>query len=432
MSEARAEPRGGRLSDWWLYAARGLVVALQALVFLLFAALMSPDEFGRFAFAIAAARMVAAVVSGGMAGYLLREIPSRLARGERPLSLGRIALLGVGLPLIATLGAALAVGELPVEFAAFSGVETGGGTLVTAILALGFAFSVVGVAGTLVRVGAGSLAGMAVQQALPFAALALAMVPRLFGIDYGVIDLLTAAAALLIGTSGLMILWQTRPTMPGAASGGATPGLGRALREAAPFWGNGVLIALATQLDIVIAALFIPSAELGSYALIRNIANLVAIPRMIANWAIATRVARAWAAGDREGLRRSADEGRRLSARPALAGAGAIALAAPLWFTLYGVPAGAAWPWLVLGFLLGANLATALLGLAIIYASQCGLEALTLRVRIGALVLGAAVSAAGGAIAGSPGVALGSLVLTLALNATMTVAVRARTGIATI
>ena len=108
-----------------------------------------------------------------------------------------------------------------------------------------------------------------------------------------------------------------------------------------------------------------------------------------------------------------------------------LALTAPGWFYLYHVPLDAVWPWLVLALLLAANLATAFLGLSIIYASQCGLERLTLSVRIGALVIGSLVAVIGGMFLGAPGVALGTVTMTVLLNGVMSVAVRAKTRIAT-
>ncbi|MBK0397894.1 oligosaccharide flippase family protein [Limibaculum sp. M0105] len=420
-----------RRSDWWLYAARGLVVALQAVVFLSFAAVMAPDEFGRFAFAFAVARMAASGISCGVPGYLLRELPARLATGRGPVPAAQLAVLSVGIPLTICLLAWVALRDLPVDFMSFREVATGGGLLVATVLILGFALSLVSTAGTLVRVGSGSFAGMAVQQALPFAAIALAFVPRLFGVRYGVPELLLVAAALLLVSTAGLILWQWRRRTGVIGAGGARLDLGRAMREAAPFWGNGLLITIATQVDIVIAAAFVHEEELGSYALIRNVANLVAIPRMIANWAIATRVARAWALGDSDALRECLADGRRLSTQPAIAGAAVLALTSPGWFYLYHVPLDAVWPWLVLALLLAANLATAFLGLSIIYASQCGLERLTLSVRIGALVIGSLVAVIGGMFLGAPGVALGTVTMTVLLNGVMSVAVRAKTRIAT-
>lgn len=90
--------RARRLSDWWLFGGRGVIMGAQAVVLLSFSAVMPIGEFGRFAFAFAAARMVMAAISFGMPNYLLRELPSRQARGQGGVPAGRAAVLCLVLP----------------------------------------------------------------------------------------------------------------------------------------------------------------------------------------------------------------------------------------------------------------------------------------------------------------------------------------------
>ncbi|PUB12126.1 lipopolysaccharide biosynthesis protein [Yoonia sediminilitoris] len=111
---------------------------------------------------------------------------------------------------------------------------------------------------------------------------------------------IVATAAFLLG--GAIIpagIWCLRHPKRAEVIGGA---------QARPFpnalWANSVLGMGAAQADIIVGGAFLSPEQIGLYALLRRITNLVVLPVSVATWVTSVPVAAAHGAGDRTALAR--------------------------------------------------------------------------------------------------------------------------------
>lgn len=116
-------------------------------------------------------------------------------------------------------------------------------------------------------------------------------------------------------------------------------------------WATSVLGMVLAQVDIVVGGQFLTPEQIGVYALLRRLANLVALPMSVATWVSAGRISAAHAARDPIALQSASDAGARIALLPGLGLAG---------LTLFALPALMVWlpdlPVPVLLVLLGGTL----------------------------------------------------------------------------
>jgi O-antigen/teichoic acid export membrane protein len=98
----------------------------------------------------------------------------------------------------------------------------------------------------------------------------------------------------------------------------------------ANLWATAVLGMVLAQVDIIIGGQFLTPEQIGVYALVRRLANLVALPMSVATWLSAGGISAAHAAGDVPALQGASDAGGRVALLPGLALAVLTLLALPV------------------------------------------------------------------------------------------------------
>lgn len=101
-------------------------------------------------------------------------------------------------------------------------------------------------------------------------------------------------------------------------------------------WGTSIMGMVMAQVDLIIGGILMSTEALGLYALLRRIANVVALPVTVATWVSAKPVAAAYGAGDQSALKHASAKGSRIAWYPAL-GIAAVCLC--------GLALAAASPW---------------------------------------------------------------------------------------
>ncbi|WP_322891587.1 MULTISPECIES: hypothetical protein [unclassified Yoonia] len=98
----------------------------------------------------------------------------------------------------------------------------------------------------------------------------------------------------------------------------------------ANLWATSVLGMVLAQVDIVVGGQFLTPEQIGVYALLRRLANLVALPMSVATWVSAGRISAAHADRDLHALQSASDAGARIALLPGLGLAGLTLLALPV------------------------------------------------------------------------------------------------------
>lgn len=83
-------------------------------------------------------------------------------------------------------------------------------------------------------------------------------------------------------------------------------------------WASSVLGMLIAQIDLIVGGAVIPAEQLGVYAILRRIANLVALPVTVATWVSAAPVSAAYGAGNPSALIRASAQASRIAILPGL------------------------------------------------------------------------------------------------------------------
>lgn len=158
--------------------------------------------------------------------------------------------------------------------------------------------------------------------------LLLALAALLAGHD--VFRILAAAAAMMAGVCLTVIGLLALVRRGGAPT--APPRL--PLAETGALWGSAVLGMGVAQVDLIIGGLIFPPEVLGLYALLRRIANLVALPVSVATWVSAAPLTTAARDNDMRALQEASRAGSRIALLP-----GSVLF-------LLGLVGAAALPWL--------------------------------------------------------------------------------------
>jgi O-antigen/teichoic acid export membrane protein len=132
----------------------------------------------------------------------------------------------------------------------------------------------------------------------------------------------TGLGVICLGAVGL-VLWH--PQRPSVISGDR-PGAGLA----ADLWATAVLGMGLAQVDIILGGQFLTPEQIGVYALLRRLANLVALPLSVATWVSAGPISAAYAARDTAALQSASDTGARIALLPGLGLAMLSLLALPV------------------------------------------------------------------------------------------------------
>lgn len=372
---------------------RAGIVGVNFAVMLGLAGLLGFDGFGRLVATWSVALVAGTIISLGGPLILLRGLTD--GQGMRPAAVIRLmviyplALSGLGavalelvwpvLPWVPVMGAAFCINLL---------------TCLASVLR-----------------GYGSIQGsMALRDAGPQALLFCA---ALFAGKQEVQDILLIAALLMLILALLVWFWVTL-TADWPVPDVDAPKQGVSLS----LWGTSILGAGIAQIDLLVGGVFLSSTDLGTYAILRRVANLVALPVSVATWVSAAPISAAMGAGDLGGLQRASAQGSRIavSSGTILFGLGLLGL--PL--VVFSMPdtarddTGLILAVLLLGsfmqVLLASGFTVATLGGYARYAALSRLAAILIYLFF-ALHWGAATSAVANAVCYSLAISLGSLFL---------------------
>lgn len=190
----------------------------------------------------------------------------------------------------------------------------------TAVLCAGFFANALGCLASVMRALGSVQASMLVRDGAPQVALGLAgVVAQSAGA--GAVLMVCAILMAAIGIAGG--LWVLRhPRMPSIRSDASRPVCDMSL------WAASVLGMIAAQIDLVLGSTVISAEQLGVYAVLRRLANLVALPVTVATWVSAPAVSAAHGAADTKALARASAHGSKIAMLPGavLFGAGVVAL----------------------------------------------------------------------------------------------------------
>ncbi len=263
------------------------------------------DRFGALIVLWGLALVAATLLGFGGPLVLLARLGD--GRGMHPFA---VLALCLGLPGLAAM---LTLPLLPLIWA---GVPWG------AVLAAALAIHLVACLGSVLRALGSLHLSMALRDGAPVLALGLAGLSQ--G-DAGAILWLAATILAVICLGAIcaclrdprlqQIIGRDRPF------GGWEPGL----------WASAILGMVLAQVDIILGGQMLSAEQIGIYALLRRLANLVALPVTVATWVSAGPISAAHAASDRAALQTASVAGAGVALWPGLALA-AVILPVAAWF----------------------------------------------------------------------------------------------------
>ncbi|PXW68946.1 O-antigen/teichoic acid export membrane protein [Loktanella sp. PT4BL] len=332
------------------------IVGVNFLVMLGLAAWLGLEAFGRLAALWGTGLVVGTLVSVGGPVILLRVLTD--GRGLRRADIFRVAVLYPAmLALVAWGFGALIWPALPW----------------LAIMSVGFCVNLLGCLASIMRALGSVHLSMALRDAGPQVALGVAglVLP-----EAGVAGILLLCALVMAGFATVGVLWAI-PRMQGAQV------LARRYRPylSLSLWATSVTGMVVAQIDLIVGGAVISGEALGVYAVLRRVANLVALPVSVATWVSGPAVSAAKGAGDMAALARASAQGSQIAAWPGLALFGMAVLALPVLPYLFAQTVGAA-PGLVLVVLLLGALGQVVLASSFTVATLCGLQRCALAARL--------------------------------------------------
>ncbi len=273
---------------------RGALVASNFVVMVGLAAGLGLERFGALIFFWSGALVAGTALSLGGPLILLRGLTDGCGMRMRD-----VVALVVAVPLILTLLVFLLMASLWPALPWF------------AILAAGFGVNVLTCLASVMR-ALGSLHwSMVLRDGAPQAALGFGAV---LASGHAAAGILVAATCvmLLIGLIATVWCWRARH------STAVFSDHKRSLIDAS-LWGTSVLGMGIMQMDLIVGGMVLPAEALGVYALLRRIANLVALPVTVATWVSAAAISAAYGQGDMAALQKASRDGSRIALLPGAA-----------------------------------------------------------------------------------------------------------------
>ncbi len=295
-AESRLSVASGLIS--LIIKVAGAVLSYAMVVAL--AHLLGAEDYGRFAFGLNAAIILAAIGNLGFSTGLMRYWPKYLVEGDKAAAKGvviqafELALLG---------GAGLAV--LAWLLAIFAGQL---GWTVDPMI-----FAVIGVLGLLINLG-----DMATNLLRAQGSVVVSMLPR--DVLWRILIPLSAYAALHLGlglsgagalaiSAGILLmltLWQMhyirRHVLALGAQVQAQKSFGRLRSSLIPLWLSGVIYAMIQQFDVVIVGSLLGKTEAGSYFAAQKTAMLLSLVLIAGGLVTAPQMAALYHAKKHEAL----------------------------------------------------------------------------------------------------------------------------------
>ncbi len=300
---------------------RGVVVAGNLVVLLGLALVLGLDGFGALIVLWGLALVGSTLLGFGGPLTLLARLGD--GAGMHPRA---VLWLCLGLPLIAALTGSLWLAVIWPQVPW------------PAVAAMALAVNLAACLGSILRALGSVQISMVLRDGAPLLALGLAGLTR-----WDATAILWLATVLLgvICAVGAVLVWRhpARTDLIGQGKPGKvlTPNL----------WATAVLGMVLMQVDIIIGGQFLTAEQIGVYALVRRLANLVALPISVATWISAGPISAAHAAQDRAALQRASNTGAQIALLPGL-GLAVCALPALWWLPPNAAP--------VLGVLLAGTI----------------------------------------------------------------------------
>lgn len=285
-------PKFAKASAAGTMVLRGGIVALNFALMIGLATLMGLSAFGELAVMWGLALVVSTVLSFGSPLMLLRSLTD--GGGLHPNTL---------FTQVMVLPVALAIGAFVVLNALFPALPW------VAILSVGLGINLIACLASIMRALGSVQASMALRDAGPPVALALAAIAALGSQA----PLILMHCVIWLGTMGMFAgVWCVRHARWDdlIKTDGTRGGI------AWPLWGTSVLGMGLAQIDIIIGGSILSSEQIGLFVVLRRVANLVALPVSVATWVSAGPVSAAHGADNLDDLRRASAAGSQIAFIP--------------------------------------------------------------------------------------------------------------------
>ncbi len=409
---------------FWLYVARFSSVALQSIVFFIFAASIGLEEFGVFSFIFSASQVFSVLLGFGIAPYLLRELVYRESLKKKKGSSNYILICYLRIIKVAII--LLFLWALLFCYIDLYELRSIKNEIIT-VLILGYLLATLEIIVSVMRVNKKTSFSMLLRDLFPYLFLIIGF------ILYPSKGSVTAEFLLLIYASSLLItcllgFFFVVPYLLENYDKKQKNTL--SIIEPATFWGSGIIGIMSNQSDILIARVLLDDMSLGLYALLRRVSNLISLPQSIANWSIYNSVAKGFAKEDRELLTKSAEHGLFIAVPVALMLFITTYLSSPIWLMYFKVDVDI-FIYIALLVLLLGQLFNVFSGANFVFASQCKEEAFVLKCRIYSGLFGAILIFSLGWKFGVVGVAVGYSLSVILLNYPVTIHVKNKIGVDT-
>jgi O-antigen/teichoic acid export membrane protein len=276
----------------------GAVISFAMIV--VFARLLSAEEYGRFASGLNASIIVANLAMLGLQTGILRYWPKYLVEGDKARArgvvwLGYLVISGAGL-LLLILSVILAVVLQRQGFGADI-------QLYTIVALLGLFIAIADFSTNLLRAQGSTVVSMLPRDIIwRTATPALAFVFLRSGFS------LSADFSLLISAAVLVILnfWQFRVILKNMTAQASHPSFhmdfGDIRKSLIPIWISAILIAMIQQFDVVIVGTVLSKSEAGSYFAAQKTAQLLSLVLIAGGLATAPAMSALFHAGKRNEL----------------------------------------------------------------------------------------------------------------------------------
>ena len=272
-----------------MLALRALIIGLNFCVMIGLAAWLGLSTYGGLIFLWGLALVAATVLSAGGPLILLRDLTN--GTGASRFMIARLAIFQ---PLILAVPAFFV---LDIVWPAQPWMH---------ILSVALAINLVVTLASVLRAQGAVGLSMALRDGGPMIALGLGAI--WFEAPQAILSGATIAMILMVF---LGILWSARLARPATDSvkmGRCDGGLS--------LWGTSVLGMLIAQMDLIVGGIFLSPEIFGLYAVLRRMANVVALPVSVATWVSAAAVS---GAHDAKALQAASAAGSRIAWPPAIA-----------------------------------------------------------------------------------------------------------------
>ena len=355
-------------SDWALYVVRGGVVAVNVCSLLLLGLLMSADDFGRFVFLWSIILTTASIASIGGPQYLMREMSARQAGEQHGTTWQFAALIAFVLPLavLAFIGliSLLAAPLLEMlEMPALSLVD------ILMISSCAFVINATSHMATPLRIGGHQNIAMLLRDAGAQFYLIIGATSLYLSHALTIKSLLIFFAVISVSMAMITGIWILKKIGKNLLFTTQKP----KTRYQLSFWWSSILGTLSSQIDILLAGLFVSPATLGNYQILKRFANLTSLPQIIANWSVIVGVGKAFANRDYKSMDFYCKKALRISLIPSLILMALCIAISPIIFRLYQISMNAE-NFSTYIILLLSSIISIFLGVNFVVASQCHLE----------------------------------------------------------